>query len=66
MKIQIIPAHDRYTAKHDWLESKHLFSFADYYDPANMHFGLLRVFNDDMIGNGIRNTQRVKNLKRFN
>lgn len=49
MKIHIIPAHDRYTAKHGWLESKHLFSFADYYDPNNMHFGALRVFNDDFI-----------------
>lgn len=49
MKIQIIPARSRYTAHHDWLESKHLFSFADYYDPANMHFGVLRVFNDDII-----------------
>lgn len=49
MNIQIIPARSRYTARHDWLESKHLFSFADYYDPANMHFGALRVFNDDII-----------------
>jgi quercetin 2,3-dioxygenase len=49
MKIQIIPARSRFTARHDWLESKHLFSFADYYDPANMHFGGLRVFNDDII-----------------
>lgn len=38
MKIQIIPAHDRYTAHHDWLVSRHLFSFADYYDPENFHF----------------------------
>lgn len=49
MNINIIPAHNRYTARHDWLESKHLFSFADYYDPKNMHFGILRVFNDDLI-----------------
>jgi redox-sensitive bicupin YhaK (pirin superfamily) len=49
MNIQIIPARSRFTARHDWLESKHLFSFADYYDPANMHFGALRVFNDDII-----------------
>lgn len=47
--IKIIPAHARFTARHGWLESKHLFSFADYYDPANMNFGLLRVFNDDII-----------------
>lgn len=49
MNIQIIPARHRYTARHSWLESKHLFSFADYYDPENMHFGALRVFNDDII-----------------
>gem|GEM_PF-1449144 len=49
MNIHIIPAHDRYTARHSWLESKHLFSFADYYDPDNVHFGTLRVFNDDVI-----------------
>ena len=49
MNIQIIPAHNRYTAHHSWLESKHLFSFADYNDPKNMHFGALRVFNDDVI-----------------
>lgn len=49
MKILLIPAHSRYTAKHSWLESKHLFSFADYYDPANLHFWALRVFNDDVI-----------------
>lgn len=49
MNIQIIPAQSRYTAHHSWLESKHLFSFADYYDPTNMHFGALRVFNDDII-----------------
>ncbi len=49
MNIHIIPARDRYTAHHDWLESSHLFSFADYYDPKNMNFGALRVFNDDII-----------------
>lgn len=49
MNIHIIPAHERYTARHGWLESKHLFSFADYYDPENIHFGALRVFNDDVI-----------------
>lgn len=34
---------------HPWLDSHHHFSFADYYDPKNMHFGILRVFNDDLI-----------------
>jgi len=47
--IKKIEAKDRYRAEHDWLTSYHLFSFADYYDPENMNFGVLRVFNDDMI-----------------
>lgn len=32
-----------------WLQSKFHFSFADYYNPLNMHFGVLRVINDDLI-----------------
>ncbi len=48
--FQIIPASKRYQARHGWLESYHLFSFAEYYDPDNLHFGALRVFNDDTIG----------------
>ncbi len=32
-----------------WLRSHYLFSFADYYDPENMEFGPLRVFNDDYV-----------------
>jgi redox-sensitive bicupin YhaK (pirin superfamily) len=34
---------------HGWLKTKHHFSFADYYDPARMHWGDLRVWNDDEI-----------------
>lgn len=34
---------------HGWLKSKFHFSFADYYNPENMHFGQLRVINDDQI-----------------
>lgn len=49
MNIQFIPAQDRYFKNHGWLQTYHLFSFADYYDPQNLHFGELRVFNDDTI-----------------
>jgi redox-sensitive bicupin YhaK (pirin superfamily) len=36
-------------ADHGWLKTKHHFSFADYYDPSRMHWGDLRVWNDDEI-----------------
>lgn len=47
--ITKIEAKNRYFATHGWLSSYHLFSFAEYYDPSNMNFGVLRVFNDDTI-----------------
>jgi redox-sensitive bicupin YhaK (pirin superfamily) len=37
---------------HDWLKTKHHFSFADYYDPKRMSWGALRVWNDDEIAPG--------------
>jgi len=39
-------------ADHDWLRTKHHFSFADYYDPKRMGWGALRVWNDDEIAPG--------------
>ncbi|NMO94336.1 pirin family protein [Paenibacillus lemnae] len=50
--IQVKPAHDRYAAKSDWLESHFSFSFGPYYDPENIRFGPLRVLNDDIIQPG--------------
>ncbi|WP_205504418.1 pirin family protein [Rufibacter psychrotolerans] len=47
--IEIIPASNRHHASHGWLDSYFLFSFADYYDPGNVQWGPLRVFNDDYI-----------------
>jgi len=46
---KLINAADRHFTSAGWLNSYFLFSFADYYDPQNMNFGPLRVFNDDTI-----------------
>ena len=45
-------AQQRYHARHGWLDTYHSFSFADYFDPQNVHWGALRVFNDDRIAAG--------------
>ena len=39
----------RFHAKHGWLDTRHSFSFAEYWDPDNVSFGALRVFNDDVV-----------------
>jgi hypothetical protein len=36
-------------ANHGWLDARHSFSFAGYYNPERMHFGVLRVLNDDIV-----------------
>ena len=50
--ITLIRSNERYTADHGWLKSNFSFSFAEYHDPANMHFGNLRVLNDDTVQPG--------------
>ncbi|MGE0103013.1 MAG: pirin family protein [Blastocatellales bacterium] len=50
--MQIIRAKDRFHLESDWLSAYWLFSFDRYYDPNNMMFGPLRVFNHDWIKGG--------------
>ena len=50
--ITIRKAQDRGTTRTDWLISFHTFSFGDYYDPRFMHFGTLRVINEDTVQPG--------------
>jgi redox-sensitive bicupin YhaK (pirin superfamily) len=49
MNKVIYKANERGAANHGWLNAKHTFSFAGYYDPEKIHFGALRVLNDDTV-----------------
>lgn len=53
MKFTLHKAGSRGHANHGWLITWHTFSFANYYNPNRMHFGALRVLNDDTVQAGM-------------
>jgi hypothetical protein len=53
MNTVLHKANTRGHANHGWLDSYHSFSFANYYNPERMHFGVLRVLNDDQVSAGM-------------
>jgi redox-sensitive bicupin YhaK (pirin superfamily) len=53
MTYSIHKADSRGHADHGWLNTYHTFSFAGYHDPERIHFGALRVLNDDTVAGGM-------------
>ena len=52
MRVVVDKAQSRGYANHGWLKTHHTFSFANYYNPERVHFGMLRVLNDDSVAPG--------------
>lgn len=53
MKTVFHSAASRGQADHGWLKAKHSFSFASWHNPERVHFGMLRVLNDDIVSGGM-------------
>jgi quercetin 2,3-dioxygenase len=51
-RVEVRRAGDRFKTRLAWLDSNHSFSFGNHWDPANTHFGLLLVSNDDIVKPG--------------
>ena len=50
--IEVTKANERHLSNFGWLKTYWLFSFSSYFDPHNIQFGALRVFNDDVVEPG--------------